>query len=946
MTDSHPPRAVLAFVLALLTLAVLPADAKAQNTFTVNSTGDGPDDDVDDNTCATSGGDCTLRAAIQQANETVNVGGLDQIQFDFSGLSSTSPYVIQPGSELPEITDAVVIDGSTEQSYSGSPVVVLDGQNAGSTIGTGLDGLTVDIVGVTIHALAIINFDDDGIDSFQPNNSTRVTVTGCHIGVRADGVTTAGNGRTGISGGEDEEIGGTGANEGNIVGGNGSDGISTGANSTVRGNFVGTNPGGDDLGNTGDGISLSSGDDGVAIGGTSTGAGNVIGFNNDGIVLSGVDQATVRGNDVGTNPSGGQLANTNAGILLKNGTTRSQIGGTAAGAGNVVGENFGGGILLTGAGTSLNTVRGNFIGTDANGSELGNPGDGIRLASGATNNQIGGPDPEAGNVISDNQEEGITITGTGTSDNGVKGNYVGTNASGTAVVGNSGFGIAVETGATSNTIGGTADGAGNVIAGNDGGVFIGTSNNEVQGNFIGTNRNGAPLGTSTALDIRDGSGTQVGGTASGAGNVMGNAADFGVVNLGVNSADATLQGNFIGTTPGGDDLGTTEDGIDVAGSGHTIGGVGSGEANTITNVATGVNVIDGTGHTVRGNSIFGNTGLGINLGNFAQVTDNDAGDGDDGQNRLQNFPEIQSAEIIGEGDIEVTYAVPSDPNAGGSGASAYPLDVDFYKADADDQEGKAYLGTDTYSESSPNDYGDCGSPPCTESPTFSVPSGVTLSESDDVVATATDFDGNTSEFSDMSRPLPVELTSFEGTWTQHGVRLTWATASETNNAGFRVERRGEARRGKDGPWTEIGFVDGHGTTADGQEYRFTDPDLSYTADSIAYRLEQVDIDGSTQVTEPIVVGRSGPNQLAFRKVSPNPAREQVTVRYAVPEARAGMGALRLYDVLGQQVRTVSSAAKAGRHETQLNVDDLTSGVYFLRLHVGGTVETQRFTVVQ
>jgi hypothetical protein len=311
---------------------------------------------------------------------------------------------------------------------------------------------------------------------------------------------------------------------------------------------------------------------------------------------------------------------------------------------------------------------------------------------------------------------------------------------------------------------------------------------------------------------------------------------------------------------------------------------------------------------------------------------------------LQNFPEIQSAGYdAGDNEVTVTYLIPSDPTATASGASVYPLDVDFYKADADDQEGAFPLGDDEYD---PSDYSACGSPPCAVTATFPPPSGVTLSESDDVVATATDDDGNTSEFSGTSQQLPVEFTSFEGTRTQHGVRLTWATASETNNAGFRIERRGEARRGKDGPWTEIGFVDGRGTTADGQEYRFTDPDLSYTADSIAYRLEQVDIDGSTQVTEPIVVERSRPNQLALRKVSPNPAREQVTVRYAVPEARAGMGKLRLYDVLGQQVRTVSSAAKAGRHEMQLNVDDLTSGVYFLRLHVGGTVETQRFTVVQ
>jgi hypothetical protein len=77
---------------------------------------------------------------------------------------------------------------------------------------------------------------------------------------------------------------------------------------------------------------------------------------------------------------------------------------------------------------------------------------------------------------------------------------------------------------------------------------------------------------------------------------------------------------------------------------------------------------------------------------------------------------------------------------------------------------------------------------------------------------------------------------------------------------------------------------------------------------------------------------------------PNPARQQATVRYALPEAQETT--IRLYDVLGRQVRTVFSEQKEGRHTQRLDVRDLPSGVYFLRLRAGGTVKTQKLTIVR
>lgn len=198
-------------------------------------------------------------------------------------------------------------------------------------------------------------------------------------------------------------------------------------------------------------------------------------------------------------------------------------------------------------------------------------------------------------------------------------------------------------------------------------------------------------------------------------------------------------------------------------------------------------------------------------------------------------------------------------------------------------------------------------------------------------------------------PLPVELVSFEGRSTGDGVRLVWRTASETGNSGFAVLRKTDPGAGG-GPWQKVGFVDSRaegGTSTQAHTYRFTDTDLPYAADSLRYRLRQVDVNGSTQLSDKVTVARSSLQQVVLKETFPNPARRQVTVRYAVPEgAESGDVTLRIYDLVGRQVQSVAAAAEAGRHEARLAVGDLTSGVYFLRLQAGNTVRTQRLTVVR
>ena len=193
-----------------------------------------------------------------------------------------------------------------------------------------------------------------------------------------------------------------------------------------------------------------------------------------------------------------------------------------------------------------------------------------------------------------------------------------------------------------------------------------------------------------------------------------------------------------------------------------------------------------------------------------------------------------------------------------------------------------------------------------------------------------------------SNPLPVEMTWFEATVEESGredhVRLTWQTASETGNSGFEVQRRVED---DEGPWEGVGRVEGAGTTTNKQSYRFVDRDLPFAGDALTYRLKQVDTDGSAHYSETITVER-GVDAVTLRDVYPNPARGPVTVQYALPESQAV--SLRLYDVLGRQVRTVANSEQQGRQEARLDVSDLTSGIYFLRLQADRTVKTQRLIV--
>jgi len=194
-------------------------------------------------------------------------------------------------------------------------------------------------------------------------------------------------------------------------------------------------------------------------------------------------------------------------------------------------------------------------------------------------------------------------------------------------------------------------------------------------------------------------------------------------------------------------------------------------------------------------------------------------------------------------------------------------------------------------------------------------------------------------------PLPVELAAFRAVAVEgDGARLTWTTASETNNAGFTVQRKRE-----DGPdgWTKVGYVESKapsGTTTEPQSYSYVTNDLPIGAHR--FRLRQEDLDGSTTLTDAVTVDIEMKEALTLDAPVPNPVSGGATVSFTVKERVEAT--LQLYNTLGQRVKTVYQGTPPAEqaHTVRLESSGLASGVYFLRLDAGGQTRTTRVTIVR
>jgi hypothetical protein len=217
----------------------------------------------------TTGDQCTLRAAIQEANVT---SGADTIRF----IISTGVQTISPSSALPTITDPVTIDGTLQPGFAGSPIIELDGSGAGNSE----SGLTITAGSSTVKGMAIYNFAQHGIHLQTGNGNI---IVGNYIGTDASGTASGkSNSNNGVfvDQSDNNVIGGSHPGEGNVISGSDT-GVRLGhtEGTTVQGNLIGTDKNGTaDLGNGSTGVLLDNAFN-CTVGGTDPGAGNVIAFN-------------------------------------------------------------------------------------------------------------------------------------------------------------------------------------------------------------------------------------------------------------------------------------------------------------------------------------------------------------------------------------------------------------------------------------------------------------------------------------------------------------------------------------------------------------------------------------------------------------------------------------------------------------------------------------------
>jgi YVTN family beta-propeller protein len=564
----------------------------------VNSTGDAGDLTPGDGICDNGLGECTFRAAIQEANARP---GLDYIHFNITG---TGVHTIQPGAAYPGIYDPVIIDGTTQTGYDGTPLIEFDGSAITTVNKRGID---ISAGNSTVKGLALNGFGNPAI--FLRENGGNI-IQGNFLGTDAAGGTAVPN--TGLAAigiyCPSNIIGGLEPGEGNIISGNNGDGIyisDDGNGNQVLGNYIGVDRAGtNDLGNDLDGITIINVSDNLI------GPDNLISGNGSaGVVIAGAvaSNNTIQGNKIGTDISGMNPIGNREGINVQAGNNII--------SGNQISGNSEKGVSLMSFNSYGNRVIGNLIGLNASGDGPLANWEGIQITG--YHNIVGGSTSSDRNIISGNTINGVSIVRISTDviENKVYGNYIGTDVTGTKSIPNQ-YGVHLQA-AQSTRIGGHKTGEGNLISGNtDQGIWIrGTAlnpsnGNTVQGNYIGTDRTGEKSLPNTASGIvlsNNASDNVIGGLEPGCGNLIAFHPGWGIACAG--GPDPVIR------------------------------------------------------NAILSNSIHSNSGIGIDLNHGLEtipynVTPNDPGDGDTGTNDLQNFPVLTSVEF-GIDDVTVTGSLNS-----------------------------------------------------------------------------------------------------------------------------------------------------------------------------------------------------------------------------------------------------------------------------------------------
>jgi hypothetical protein len=608
------------------------------STFTVSNEADG--------------GTGSLRQAIINSNSTAATQSSPNI-ISFSGLFNIVQIQLQ--SQLPAITQPVKIDGTTANSYNGNhPVVQLIGNYAGS----GALGLDITASGTQVKALAIDGFNAGGV---LINDASNVGLDHDYVGLNPSANATGqdvsgnviyeGNGTYGVTINSDVYGSSTGdVLSSDVVSANSFNGIILSGASTTKNVVSGTIIGSDNtgaavvdhpgnaLGNGqhgggGSGVVINQGASYNTIGGTTAAARDVILGNKsygvyitDGNTVHNIVEGDAIGTDItgthGNDGSGHSYGNGSSGVAIVFAANYNIVSGTPT-APEVISDNAGDGILISGSMTASNQVSGVDIGTDQTGEKaLPNAGDGVAVNSAATLNFIGVASSPA-NVISGNAGNGVSLSGFNTDENFIENDLIGIDAKGTTGLGNAQDGVLLSGQASSNFLGYAASGSGNVISGNGTwGVYIsdaGTSGNTVANDIIGLTAAGnAPVpNNNNGVDIVYGAqANTIGGTTAAARNVISGNLHEGVLIGFAGTANNVVEGNFIGTDSTGKALpgiSSQVDGVYVglgAGS-NTIGG----QNPTVAINTAAWNVISGNQHSGILVTDSGTTGTVI-CGNF------------------------------------------------------------------------------------------------------------------------------------------------------------------------------------------------------------------------------------------------------------------------------------------------------------------------------------------
>jgi len=185
--------------------------------------------------------------------------------------------------------------------------------------------------------------------------------------------------------------------------------------------------------------------------------------------------------------------------------------------------------------------------------------------------------------------------------------------------------------------------------------------------------------------------------------------------------------------------------------------------------------------------------------------------------------------------------------------------------------------------------------------------------------------------------IPVEFTSFNASVNDGNVILKWATATETNNKGFQIERKPDS-----GPFENIAFIAGHGTTTQPQQYNFVDTKLP--AGKYIYRLKQVDYNGSFKYSEDAEVDVISPSVYSLDQNYPNPFNPSTNINFSL--ASDSRVTLKVFDVLGREIATLlNKNISAGDHTLNFDASRFNSGVYLYKIEATG-VDGSNFTAVK